>query len=128
MLLPPKDFKAWRSKLDKLKQVVRQTNPNEIQLGQSQFTMSKRPPRGQSHGISSQIQSQCFNLEESLLSKDCAPELLHSHEHQSTEVISPASGDEDDLSSNNTQSQNPDVDVVDENAAKLVDVVERTED
>lgn len=33
MLLPPKDFKAWRSKLDKLKQVVRQTNPNEIQLG-----------------------------------------------------------------------------------------------
>ena len=35
VLLPPKDFKAWRSKLDKLKQVVRRTNPSEIQLHQS---------------------------------------------------------------------------------------------
>ena len=30
MLLPPSDFKAWRSKLDKLKQVVRRPNPSEI--------------------------------------------------------------------------------------------------
>ena len=43
ILLPPTDFKAWRGKLDKLKQVVRRTtNPSEIQIHQSKFMMTKR--------------------------------------------------------------------------------------
>ena len=45
VLLQPKDFKAWRSKLDKLKQVVRRAHPNEIHVHSSSFTMTKRKPR-----------------------------------------------------------------------------------
>ena len=42
MLLPPKDFQAWRSKLDQLKQVVRIANPSELSIHRNQFTMLKK--------------------------------------------------------------------------------------
>ena len=42
VLLRPTDFKQWRSKLDKLKQVVRVANPNELYIHKSQFTMDYR--------------------------------------------------------------------------------------
>ena len=42
VIMEPKNFKAWASKLDKLKQVVRVANPSEMCVHQSRFTMTKR--------------------------------------------------------------------------------------
>jgi len=65
MLLKPKDFKAWTSKLDKLKQVVRVANPSELFIHQSQFTMTKRRAStvNRRDPYLSAIQSQAINLE-----------------------------------------------------------------
>ena len=88
--MKPKDFKAWRSKLDKLKQVVRVANPTELSIHQSRFTMSKRRAMTQdkrpTQSEMTQIQSQAVNLEEdSFLSKSGAgdedvPETPDMHE------------------------------------------------
>lgn len=110
MLMPPKDFKAWRSKLDKLKQVVRRANPSEIQLQQSQFVMSKRVPAGRSTSVGqnstiNQIQSQCFNLQvdESLVSMENAvssDQMPMSPQLQSTQIISPDTDGSEEINSN----------------------------
>lgn len=42
VLLKPKDFREWRSKLDVLKQVVRVQAPQELHIHSSKFVMSKR--------------------------------------------------------------------------------------
>lgn len=46
VLLEGGHFKAWRSKFDQLKQVVRQPRPTELHIHKSKFEMSKRRPAG----------------------------------------------------------------------------------
>ena len=69
MLLKPANFKEWRSKLDKLKQVVRRHNPSELQVHASAFTMTKRRALTVAGRASTQIESECVDIEESILSK-----------------------------------------------------------
>ena len=69
VLLKPANFKEWRSKLDKLKQVVRRHNPSELQVHSSAFTMTKRRALTVGRLANTQIESECVDIEESILSK-----------------------------------------------------------
>ena len=72
VLLKPANFKEWRSKLDKLKQVVRRHNPSELQVHASAFTMTKRRAltvAGRA-AANTLIETECVNIEESILSKE----------------------------------------------------------